>query len=70
MPKNVGRADILRVGAVATMEYQSSLVEVYIACVMSRKHILIWCGAFGSYRTDVDQQQIRRLSTHSLEDNA
>jgi hypothetical protein len=71
MSKKAGRADIFRVGAVATTEFQSSLVEVYSACLMSRKHILIGCGAFGNYRTDVeDQQQIRRLSTQTLEDNA
>jgi len=71
MSKNAGRADIFRVGTVATMEFQSSLVAVYIACVMLRKRILIRCGAFGNYRTDVnDQQQIRRLSIYPLEDNA
>ena len=36
------------------MEFQSNLVEVYIAWVMSRKHILIWCGSFGNCRTDFD----------------
>jgi hypothetical protein len=42
MSKNEGRANIFRVGAVATMVSQSYLVEVYITYVMSGKHILMF----------------------------
>lgn len=45
--------------------------ELYIACVMSRKHIFVWWRAVGNIRARVgDQQQVSALSTHSMEDNA
>jgi hypothetical protein len=47
----------LRLKGTSPAEIHGQLVEVYGANVMSRKHVWVWCTAFGNGRADVQDEQ-------------